>query len=55
MTDHDPRYIAGLAIQLRDRRPDSLDAAQDDLPTLTAELAIARINHPEPSQEKPCG
>jgi hypothetical protein len=51
MTDHDPRYVASLATQLRDHRPDALDAAEDDLPALTAELAIDHITRPEPSQE----
>jgi hypothetical protein len=51
MAEHTPGYVDVLAAQLRDHRPDALDAAEDDLPALSAELAIDHITRPEPSQE----
>jgi hypothetical protein len=46
--DVDPAYVAGLATQLHDRRPDALDAAEDDLAILRGRLAIVAtwINNP---------
>jgi hypothetical protein len=52
---HNPDYVAGLAAQLRERRPDALDAAADDLSALTAELAIDQTTHPDTAPEKPHG
>jgi hypothetical protein len=40
MPDADSAYVETLAGQLRTRRPDALDAAEDDLALLRGRLAI---------------
>jgi hypothetical protein len=48
MAEHTPGYVETLAGQLRTRRPDALDAAEDDLALLRGRLAIVArfINNP---------
>lgn len=48
MADHAPGYVAGLATELRTRRPDLLTVAEDELKELRGRLdTVARfINNP---------
>lgn len=48
MTDHDPSYVAGLATQLRTRRPDLLAIAEDELKEFRSfKATVARFIHNE--------
>jgi len=56
-TGHDRQYVADLDAQLRERHPDLLATAEDDLALLRAQLALAAQapDRPDPSPEKAHG
>jgi hypothetical protein len=52
MADPDPGYVDTLADQLRTRRPDALDAAENDLALLRGRLALVTTFIHNPAHDR---